>query len=159
MSSSKILRLVMAALFAAACCVATAFLKIPGPLGYYHLGDGFCMLAGLLLGPVWGGLAAGIGSALADVITGCAIYAIPTLLIKAAVAAACWQLAKKLPVPAAAFCAGLPIPLLYGLFEWAVYGAGFLAAVPGSVIQMVVGVIVAAVIYPAASRIMKGRKP
>ncbi|MCQ2363884.1 MAG: ECF transporter S component, partial [Acidaminococcaceae bacterium] len=65
MQMTKTTRLILAALFAAVCCVATEFLKIPGPLGYYHLGDGFCMLAGLILGPVWGGLAAGIGSALA----------------------------------------------------------------------------------------------
>ena len=59
---------VMAALFAALACVATMSIRIPTPGtgGYIHPGDAVVILSGIVLGPVWGLLAAGIGSAMAD---------------------------------------------------------------------------------------------
>ena len=43
-------------------------IQIPSPLGSnrFHLGNVMCALSGLLLGPWWGGLAAGLGSAIFD---------------------------------------------------------------------------------------------
>ena len=43
--------------------------QIPAVVGFsrFHLGNIMCALSGLLLGPWWGGLAAGLGSALFDV--------------------------------------------------------------------------------------------
>ena len=59
--------LVFAALLAAVTCVATLVIHTPSPLnGYINLGDCFVLLSGWLLGPVYGFLAAGIGSGLAD---------------------------------------------------------------------------------------------
>ena len=60
-------RLVLTALLAALTVVGS-WLRIPSPFGEFHLGNIFCALSGLLLGPWWGGLAAGMGSALYDVI-------------------------------------------------------------------------------------------
>lgn len=58
------------ALFAALVYIFSRFFQIPivTPLGQtrFHLGNTFCLLAGILMGPVPGGLAAGIGSALFD---------------------------------------------------------------------------------------------
>lgn len=59
--------LVLTALLAALTVVGS-WLRIPSPFGEFHLGNIFCALSGLLLGPWWGGLAAGMGSALYDVI-------------------------------------------------------------------------------------------
>jgi uncharacterized membrane protein len=59
----------------------TAF-PIPATKGFINLGDAGVMITGLLLGPVIGGLAGGIGSALADILLGYAIYAPATLIIK-----------------------------------------------------------------------------
>lgn len=44
-------------------------IQIPAIVGFsrFHLGNIMCALSGLLLGPWWGGLAAGLGSALFDV--------------------------------------------------------------------------------------------
>jgi len=44
-------------------------IQIPAIVGFsrFHLGNIMCALSGLLLGPWWGGLAAGMGSALFDV--------------------------------------------------------------------------------------------
>ena len=66
--NNKLKKLIIAAMFGAIICVVTMVVKIPLPLGgYVHLGDAFIILAGLYLGWVYGGTAAGIGSMLADV--------------------------------------------------------------------------------------------
>lgn len=75
--------LVTTALLAALTCIATMVIQIPTPtLGYIHPGDCFVIISGVLLGPVYGSLSAGIGSMFADILTGYTIYAIPTLIIK-----------------------------------------------------------------------------
>lgn len=57
-------------LMAAAVYVASAFIQIPIPTAIdntrIHMGNVMCLLSGLLLGPVWGGMAAGIGSMFFD---------------------------------------------------------------------------------------------
>ena len=73
----------MAAMFAALVCIATLIIKVPSPLnGYINLGDCFVLLSGWLLSPMYAVLAAGIGSMLADLFAGYAIYAPATLIIK-----------------------------------------------------------------------------
>ncbi|PKM95484.1 MAG: hypothetical protein CVU84_05300 [Firmicutes bacterium HGW-Firmicutes-1] len=69
--------------------LGTSFIKIPTPItgGYIHLGDGFVLLSGLILGPVFGAFAAGMGSALADIMGGYVPWALPTFLIKGCMAA------------------------------------------------------------------------
>ena len=70
-------------LFSALVFLATFVLKIPTPaLGYVHIGDGFVLLAGFLLGPVYGALAAGIGSALSDLLGGYAVFVPGSFIIK-----------------------------------------------------------------------------
>ena len=88
MKQKNIQNLVIAALFAAIICVATFVVKIPSPAtnGYLNLGDCFVLLAGFLLNPLYAVLAAGIGSALADVLAGYAQYAPATFIIKALMA-------------------------------------------------------------------------
>lgn len=87
--------LVFAALLAAVTCVATLVIHIPSPLnGYINLGDCFVLLSGWLLGPVYGFLAAGIGSALADLFLGYAVYAPATFIIKGLVALVAYLLIK-----------------------------------------------------------------
>ena len=64
--------------------ITTSVIKIPIPFtnGYIHAGDTAIFLGGILLGPVHGAVAAGIGSAMADLLGGYAHWALPTLLIK-----------------------------------------------------------------------------
>lgn len=79
--------LVLASVLAALACVATLVLTIPSPTGgYMNLGDTIVLLSAYLLGPWWGAAAAGIGSGMADLIAGYALYAPATLLIKAVMA-------------------------------------------------------------------------
>ena len=76
-------KIVIAALLAALTCVATMIIKIPSPLkGYLNLGDCVVLLAGWMLSPVYGFFAAGLGSALADLLSGYVAYAPATFIIK-----------------------------------------------------------------------------
>ena len=80
--SPKIKKIVVSALLAALTCVATMIIKIPSPLkGYINLGDCIVLVSGWLLTPGWGFLAAGLGSALADLFSGYIIYAPATLWV------------------------------------------------------------------------------
>ena len=74
--------LCLTALFTAIVFVMTFVPKIPIPLGYAHLGDAAVLLAVVLLGRKQGAIAGAVGSALADLIGGFAIWIVPTLVIK-----------------------------------------------------------------------------
>ena len=84
----KTKRLVIGAVFAALVCVSTFAVRIPAGLsgGYVNMGDAVVLLSGYLIGPIFGGLAGGIGSALADIFGGYMVFAVPTLVIKFLVA-------------------------------------------------------------------------
>ena len=83
MSDKKVQKLVVSALMAALTYVATMVVQIPSPMnGYVNLGDCFVLLSGWLLGPWYGGAAAGIGSMLTDLLYGYGYYAPGTFVIK-----------------------------------------------------------------------------
>lgn len=81
-------KLTYTGLMTAIVLLATLVIKIPVSFtnGYIHLGDSMVFLAAILLGWKYGAFAAGVGSALADVIGGYAHWALPTLIIKALMA-------------------------------------------------------------------------
>lgn len=90
-------KLTMSALLAALTCVATLIVLTYSPAGgYIHFGDCFVLLSGFLLGPLWGGVAAGLGSALTDLFLGYATYIPATFIIKWGVAALASVLMKVL---------------------------------------------------------------
>ena len=64
--NSNLKKVVTAALMAAFACTATMAIRIPTPGtgGYIHPGDAIVILSGVILGPSWGLLAAGIGSSI-----------------------------------------------------------------------------------------------
>ena len=72
MKLEKMKKLISAALFSAIICVATYIVQIPMPAtgGYVNLGDCFVLTAGMMLGAGYGALAAGLGSALEDMLAG-----------------------------------------------------------------------------------------
>ena len=70
---NPVYKIVLTALMAALCYVAFTFLKIPIPTfgGDYvalHIGNAFCVLAALLMGGVYGGLAGSLGMTIADLL-------------------------------------------------------------------------------------------
>jgi len=86
MSRSVLKEAVLTALFVALVAVATMAIKIPtgATQGYLNVGEAVIFWAALWLGPRAGAIAGGLGSALADVLSGYAIWAPWTLAIKGA---------------------------------------------------------------------------
>ena len=68
-NGSLITKIAFSGVMAAIICVITIF-RIPLGQSKVHFANSMCLLSGLLLGPVWGGAAAGLGSALYDVMLG-----------------------------------------------------------------------------------------
>ena len=83
MEKISLKKITFAAIFAALIAVMTAFIKMPTGIneGYLHFGDSMIYLAGCLLGP-YAAVSAAIGGALADILAGAAVWAIPTAIIK-----------------------------------------------------------------------------
>lgn len=82
----KIKKLTQTAIFAALCFVTFTYMqiKIPTPSGDFtsiHFGNIFLVLAALLLGPTYGGLAGAIGMTLADLIDPAYIIVAPKTFI------------------------------------------------------------------------------
>ena len=175
-SSSRLRLAVTSALFAALTFVGTFIIKVPTVTnGYIHPGDGFVILSGVFLGPLWGGLAAGFGSMLSDLIAGYITYVPATFIIKALVAVIASGLTALLqkfmqnkknvvPVITGGVVGEIFMVIAYSVFETflAVFTAtgGFTASsfnaalaasaagIPANIIQGVFGVIIAAVLYP-----------
>lgn len=77
-------KVVLNGLLIALVCIATMTIQIPmpGTNGYINIGDSVIFISSILFGPVAGMIAGGIGSALADILSGYAHWAIFTLIIK-----------------------------------------------------------------------------
>ena len=149
-------RLVLTGVFAALGCAATMALQIPSPTGgYLNLGDTVVLLGAYLLGPAAGAAAGGIGPALADLLSGYAVYVPGTLVIKAAMGFTAAVSYRRLGRRAAgvAACAVLAEALMvtgYWVFDGALAFAGgggtwgtcltaSAAGVPGNLAQAVFG--------------------
>lgn len=149
--NKQIKTLVRAALFAAFTCMMTLVIQIPAPTGHVNLGDVGVLLSAWALGPVWGGAAAGIGSALADLLSWPA-YAPATFVIKfimAAAAAWIFRAArnrgrKYIGMTVGAVAAEMIMAGGYFLFESAVLavGAAAAASIPFNLVQGAVGAVV-----------------
>lgn len=157
---SNLKKIVTAALLAAFACVATMSIRIPTPGtgGYIHPGDAIVILSGVILGPSWGLLAAGIGSAMADMIGGYFIYMPITFVIKGAVAFASGMIYRNMDKTsksryAAVALGGIVDMALvaggYFLCECPLYGiAAATASVPANIIQGIGGLVISIVLYP-----------
>ncbi|MBP3686082.1 MAG: ECF transporter S component [Clostridia bacterium] len=145
---------VTAALFAALCCAATMVVKIPSPLnGYLNLGDCIVLICGWALSPAYGFLAAGLGSALADLFAGYIVYAPATFFIKGAMALTAYFLVRKLTAKktTARLIGGVLAEILmilgYFVFEGFLYG--FLPSavnIPANAVQGVAGIVLGLVL-------------
>ncbi len=146
----KTKKIVLSALLAALACVATMIIRLPSPLGgYINLGDGIVLLCGWLLSPVYGFLAAGIGSGLADILSGYVAYAPATFVIKGGMALLAYWIAKSLRTRplTAKLVGGVTAEVVmiggYLLFESFIYGfVPSLVNVPANAVQGLAGLIV-----------------
>jgi uncharacterized membrane protein len=160
-NTDKIIKLVTAALMAALTCVATMLLPITIPNtngGYIHPGDAFVLLSGIILGPLYGGLAGGIGSMLADIFFGSFIYAPATLVIKALAAiigAFSYRYIKKGSVILAGVFVGITVTIGYFIYESIIYSS-LAAALYNSqfnLIQNVMGILLASLLLPLIKKV------
>ncbi len=150
-NKNRIQKMVLAAMFAALVCVATMIIKIPSPLkGYINLGDCVVLLCGWILSPVYAFLAAGIGSALADVFSGYAVYAPVTFAIKGIMAVIAFYIfkfiSKKTNNVLSRIIGGIVaetvMVLGYFVFEGFMYGFGAsVVNIPPNAVQGAAGII------------------
>lgn len=169
MKNNHLWHIIQASLFAALTCVATMIVHIPVPAtgGYLNLGDAFVLLGGLLLGPAYGFAAGGLGSMLADLLSGYAQYAPGTLLVKglsAFIAALLLRLfEEKLRIKsfwavlAACLIAESIMVLGYFIYEAALLGYGFAAAaaIPGNLLQAAAGILLTLLLFPKLRTLRK----
>ena len=160
---TKLLRLVMTGVLMALACVATMVIQIPSPThGYMNLGDCVVLLSGCLLGPVYGAVAGGVGSALADLLSGYAVYVPGTLVIKAVMAALAgvlYRRSRKL-LPVGAVLAELVMIVGYWLYDGFLMGslAGSAAGIPSNIIQGLFGGVCGVALVAALRRVPQIRK-
>ena len=155
-------KVVFASMFAALVCVATMLVKIPSPLkGYINLGDCMVLAAGFVLSPVYGFMAAGLGSMLADLFAGYAVYAPATFLIKGVMAlVVCFGVrcfAKRAGKLGAKILFGVLAEIVmvggYFLFEGVLYGFGAsLVNIPANAVQGAAGVLLGVLLAGARER-------
>ena len=156
--NNNLKKLILAALFAALSCVATMSIRIPTPGtgGYIHPGDAIVILSGVILGPVWGFFAGGIGSALSDLIGGYFVYVPITFVIKGLVALVAGHLYQKIGKTqksryVAVVLGGVADIILvaggYFVCEYFIYGAGAAASIPANIIQGIGGLVISCILY------------
>ena len=135
--------LAVSGILAALTCAATMVVRVPSPSGgYMNLGDTLVLLSAWLLGPWYGAAAAGIGSALADLI-GYPLYAPATLLLTGGMAIIAGLLLRRgkgrlLPtLPAEAL-----MIVGYWVFDGMLTGSlvGAAAGIPSNLVQAAFGI-------------------
>lgn len=142
-SDRRVQSIVTAALLAALACAATMVIRVPSPTGgYLNLGDTAVLLGAFLLGPWLGALAGGVGSAMADALSGYMVYVPATLVIKAVMALVAGLLYRALREKSggmafAAAAGELPMVAGYWLFDALLLHsfAGAAAGIPGNLVQ------------------------
>lgn len=114
MKNKQLARMCLTGLFTALVFVFTAYLHIPSHTGYTHVGDGLIYLAACLLPLPYAVFAGAVGALLADCLTGFAMWAPATAVIKAVTVFFFSSRRDKIVtrrnivalLPAAALCAG-----------------------------------------------------
>ena len=165
--NKNLYKVILAAVLTALICVGTMVIQIPMPLtnGYVNLGDCFIILAAWALGGPWSVAAAGIGSAMADLLTGYAHYAPGTLIIKALMAFIYLLLykavsGKKDRAVIGTIVGGIGAELVmvvgYFFYAWLLLGKSFEGAsgsIPGNLIQGVFGIVCGVLMVTALDKL------
>lgn len=158
MKNQRVRRMCLAGIFAAIVFLFTAYLHIPSHTGYTHVGDGFIYLAACLL-PLPYAIFVGAGGALlADCLSGFAIWAPGSVIIKTLAVLffsykrkkiICWRNILAL-LPAWAVCIGG-----YYLYESLITGNYIapLSGIPGYIMQSVLSSVLFVVAGLAADKL------
>ena len=136
------------AIMSALVAVGTLIVRIPNPMGgYFNFGDVMIFVTALTFNLLIGGVAGGLGSAIADII-GFPLFAIPTLVIKGLEGLLASLITNKKNVfrdVLAVVAAGTEMVIGYFVVElfvlqWGLGGA--LAEVPANIAQVTIGGLV-----------------
>ena len=157
---------ITAAMLAAMTCVATMIIKVPTPGtgGHINIGDTIVLISCWMLGNPYGALAAGIGSGIADLLSGYALYSPGTTIIKFTMSFIGYIIYKlfsktKIPKSIAFILSGIVAESImvagYFVYEAAFLKYGIVAAVsvPGNIIQGVACLILAIILINAMTQI------
>ncbi len=156
-SSFTTQELVFTSLMTALVFVATYLPHIPIPLGYAHLGDAVIFLLALLAPRRVALFAACIGSALADLLGGFALWIVPTLVIKFVMAEIVYRIARsssqiagRARVITALLLSSLWMAAAYTLAGAVLYASlpAALASTPGLLMEGLVNAILALLLLP-----------
>ncbi len=157
--SQKTRKLTVLAVMTALVFVVTWLVKIPVGVGYLNFGDVVIYMCAYILGGPLTAVAAAVGSSLADIAAGYAIYAIPTLVIKALMGLVAGLIMKR---NGAGFyllgsvTAGAIMVAGYAAFEYVSYGsAQMVANLPFNFIQLGGSVGIALMFYRVTLNISK----
>lgn len=142
MKDNKLKYMCLAGVFTAIVFVFTAYLHVPSHTGYTHVGDGFIYLAACLLPLPYAMFVGAAGALLADCLTGFAIWAPGSVVIKAVAVLFFVRKGSKIItvrnllalIPASALCIGG-----YYLYEALITGNWVAPAsgIPGYITQSV----------------------
>ena len=140
MKNEKVRNMCLAGIFTAIVFVFTGYLHIPSHTGYTHVGDGFIYFAATLLPLPYAVFVGAAGALLADCLTGFAIWAPGSVIIKSAAVLCFSSKGKKILsvrnlvalVPAWTLCIGG-----YYLYEALITGnfVAPAAGIPGYITQ------------------------
>ncbi len=126
----------------AAMVFGLTMLHIPvGAGGYIHVGDAVVYIAALLMGGPWAFISAAVGAACADIVSGFAVYAVPSAVIKVLIAVPFALASKKqqrlLTVRTAILSAVSGVVTVAGYFitDLFIYRQGAVADIPANIIQ------------------------
>lgn len=142
MKNNKIKLICFTGILTAIVFVFTAYLHIPSHTGYTHVGDAFIYIAACILPLPYSVFVGAVGALLADCLTGYAIWAPGSVIIKAAAVLFFSQKSKKIICPRN-ILALIPAWILciagYYLYESLITGNFFapLSGIPGYITQCV----------------------
>ena len=162
-SSFSTREIVFTGLMTALVFIATFVPHIPIPLGYAHLGDAVIFLLALLVPRRPAIIAACLGSALADLLGGFALWAVPTIVIKYGMAEIVYRIAPQGRamgqgrIVTALLLSSLWMAVAYTLAGAVLYDGvtAALAATPGLLAEGIVNSIAAFLLLP----MLRGRIP
>ena len=147
MKKNHVKLMCISGIFAALVYVITAYLHIPTYNGYVHFGDGFVFLAACILPLPYSAIVGALGALLADLLTGFAMWAPGSMIIKGLMAILFSCKAKKI-ITARNLVMLIPAALIsiagYYLYEGLITGnfVAALAGISGSAGQAVASSIV-----------------
>ena len=162
-SSFSTREIVFTGLMPALVFIATFVPHIPIPLGYAHLGDAVIFLLALLVPRRPALIAACLGSALADLLGGFALWAVPTIVIKYGMAEIVYRIAPQgRAIGQGRIVTALLLSSLWMAFAYTLVGAvlydGLIAALtstPGLIVEGIVNSVIALLLLP----MLRGRMP